>query len=51
MVNAHQFIVDPKEYLVKNIRDACAWNNNPRAKRKSLDTTFDLMYKCVSADF
>ena len=51
LVNDQQFIGDLNKYLVKDIRDACARNNNPRAQAKSPDTKSDLIYKCVVAKF
>ena len=51
LLNDQQFIDDLNKYLVKDICDACAWNNNPHAKPKSSDTKSDLMSKCVFPDF
>ena len=39
------------QYLVKDIRDACARNTFAIAKPKSSDTKSDLIYKHVFADF
>ena len=51
LVNDLLFIDDLNKYLIKNIRDACARNNNPRPKPKSSDTNSDLIYKPVFANF
>ena len=51
LVNDQQFVGDLNKYLVKDIFDAGAWNSNPCAKPKSLETKSDLIYKCVFADF
>ena len=51
LVNDQRFIREPEELLVKDIRNACAQNTNPRAKPKALDTKSDLIYKRVFADF
>ena len=48
LVNDQQFIEELEKYLVK---DACAWNNNPRAKPKSSNMKSNLIYKHVFADF
>ena len=37
--------------VVKDIRGACARNNNPRAKPKSSDTKSNLIFMCAFADF
>ena len=50
-MNDQQIIQELEKYLGKDIRDACAWNNNSCAKRKSRDTKSDLMYKRVFANF
>ena len=41
-VNNQQFIEKLEKHLVKDIRDACARNNNPRVKPKSSDTKSSL---------
>ena len=51
LVNDKQFIRESEELLAKDIRNACAWNTNPRAKPKALDTKSDLIHKRVFADF
>ena len=51
LVNDKRFIREPEELLVKDIRDACARNTNPRAKPKASDTKSDLIYKRVFGDF
>ena len=51
LVNDQQFILELEKCLLKDIRDACAWNSNTRAKPKSPDTKCDLIYKLVFADF
>ena len=51
LVNDKRFIRELEELLVKDIRDACARNTNPRAKPKASDTKSDLIYKRVFADF
>ena len=50
-MNDQPFIQELEQLLLKDIRDACARNHNPRAKPKSLDTKSALIYKCVFADF
>ena len=50
-MNDKRFIRELEELLVKDIRNACARNTNPRAKLKALDTKSDLIYKRVFADF
>ena len=47
LVNDKRFIRELEELLVKDIRNACARNTNPKAS----DTKSDLIYKCVFADF
>ena len=51
LVNDKRFIRELEEMLVKDIRNACARNINPRAKPKASDTKSDLIYKRVFADF
>ena len=51
LVNDKRFIRELEEMLVKDIRNACARNTNPRAKPKALDTKSDLIYKRVFGDF
>ena len=46
-----RFIRELEEMLVKDIRNACARNTNPRAKPKASDTKSDLIYKRVFGDF
>ena len=50
-VNDKQFIRELEELLVKDIRNACARNMNPRAKPKASDTKSDLIYKRVFTNF
>ena len=50
-MNDQRFIEEPEKYFVKDIRDACAWNNNLCARPKSSDTKSNLIYKCVFAAF
>ena len=47
-MNDQQFIVLLNKYFIKDIRDACSRNNNPRAKPKSSDTKSDLINKVCS---
>ena len=51
LVNDQQFIDDLTNMFVKDIREACARNTNPRAKPKSSDTKSDLIFKRVFADY
>ena len=51
LVSDQQFIDHLKIYLVKDICGACAQNNNPCAKPKSLDTKSALIYKHVFTNF
>ena len=51
LVSDQQLIQELEKYLVKNIHDACERNINPRAKPKSLDKKFDVIYKRVFTDF
>ena len=51
LVNDKRFIRELEDLLVKDIRNACARNRNPRAKLKASDTKSDLIYKRVFADF
>ena len=51
LVNDNRFIRELEEMLVKDIRNACARNTNPRAKPKASDTKSDLIYKRVFGDF
>ena len=50
-MNDQQFVQELEQFLLKDIRDACAQKSNPRTKLKSSDTKCDLIYKCVFADF
>ena len=50
LVNDQRF-EELEKYLVKDIHDACAQNNNPRTKPKSSDTKSNLIYKRVFTDF
>ena len=43
-VNNQKFVAELNKHVVKDIRDACVQNNNPRAKRKSSMTE---SYLCV----
>ena len=43
LVNDKRFIRELEEMLVKDIRNACARNTNPRAEPKALDTKSDLI--------
>ena len=51
LVNDKWFIRELEEMLVKDIRNACARNTNPRAKPKASDTKSDSIYKRVFGDF
>ena len=51
LVNDQKFIDDLYKYLVMDFRNACAWNNIPRAKLESSDMKSDWIYKRVFADF
>ena len=51
LVNNQQFIQELEKYFVKDIRDACARNNNLCAKPRSSHMKSDLIYKRVFADF
>ena len=46
-MNDKRFIRELEELLVKDIRNACARNTNPRAKPKASDTKSDLIYVCL----
>ena len=50
-MNNQRFIREPEEFLVKDIREACVRNTNPRAKPKVSDTKIALIYKRVFSDF
>ena len=50
-MNDKRLIRELEELLVKDIRNACARNTNPRAKPKASDTKSHLIYKRVFADF
>ena len=50
-MNDQQLIEELENYLVKDICDARARNNNPRSKPKSSNTKSNLIYKPVFADF
>ena len=49
LVTDQQLIQELEQFLVKDIRDACVRDNNPRAKPKSSDTKRALIYKFVFA--
>ena len=51
LVNDQQFIQELEQFLSKDICDACAWNNNPRAKPKPSDPKTALIYKCGFTNF
>ena len=51
LVNDQRFIQELEEFLVKDIRDACARNSNPCAKPKPSESKTALIYKRVFADF
>ena len=51
LVNDQRFIRELEEFFAKDIRDACAWNTNSRAKPKASDTKTALIYKRVFGDF
>ena len=51
LVNNERFIRELEELLVKDTRNACARNTNPRAKPKASDTKSDLIHKRVFGDF
>ena len=51
LVNDKRFIRELEELPVKDIRNACARNTNPRAKSKASDTKSDFIHKRVFADF
>ena len=51
LVDNKRFIRELEELLVKDIRNACARNTNPRAKPTASDTKSDLIDKRVFGDF
>ena len=50
-MNGQRYIQEPEQFLAKDIRDTCAWNNNLRAKPKPWDMRTAQIYKRVFADF